>query len=101
MSLRRRHRGAGAGGVAAEGGAQDRPDHSKLISHHLPDAVSSSLATMPLSDAGDIVAPEQQGLLLKVVPETDRHTVELHWAVPPEVKAYRAQPCGYLSHLLG
>lgn len=38
---------------------------------------------------------------MKVVPETDRHTVELQWVVPPEVKAYRTQPCGYLSHLLG
>ncbi len=54
-----------------------------------------------LGCAGDVAAPEQQGLLLRVVPEKDWHTVELQWVVPPETKAYRAQPCGYLSHLLG
>ena len=40
-------------------------------------------------------------MLLKVVPERDWHAVEVQWVVPPEIQQYRAQPCGYLSHLLG
>ena len=51
--------------------------------------------------AGDVAAPGQQGLLLKVVPEKDFHSLEVQWVAPPEIAAYRAQPCGYLSHLLG
>lgn len=43
----------------------------------------------------------QLGNLLRVVPERERHMVELQWSVPSEVAAYRQAPCAYLSHLLG
>ena len=36
-----------------------------------------------------------------MVPEGDRHVVELQWAVPPEQRLYREAPASYLSHLLG
>ena len=38
---------------------------------------------------------------MRVVPESDRHVVELQWAVPPEQSLYREAPAAYLSHLLG
>ena len=46
--------------------------------------------------AGDIVTEEQQGLLIKVVPERDGHRLELQWSVPPESHAYKTFPCSYL-----
>jgi hypothetical protein len=72
-------------------------------------ALPPHAATMPYSlhhgppshVADDIVPPGQPGVLLKVVPERDWHAVEVQWVVPPEIRQYRAQPCGYLSHLLG
>lgn len=51
--------------------------------------------------AEDFVTAGQLGQLLRVVPERERHTVELQWSVPSEVAAYRQAPCAYLSHLLG
>ena len=39
---------------------------------------------------------EQTSKLIKVVPETDGHRVELQWAVAPESKAYKVFPCSYL-----
>ena len=47
-------------------------------------------------NAADIVTPEQTGKLMKVVPETDGHRVELQWAVAPESKAYKTFPCSYV-----
>lgn len=43
------------------------------------------LSTISYSPAGDIIALEQQALLMKVVPETDRRRVELQWAMLPDV----------------
>ena len=54
-----------------------------------------------LRHAEDFVTAEQLGQLLRVVPEKDRHVIELQWSVPSEVAAYRQAPCAYLSHLLG
>ena len=51
--------------------------------------------------AEDFVTAGQLGQLLRVVPERERHTLELQWSVPSEVVAYRQAPCSYLSHLLG
>jgi hypothetical protein len=61
----------------------------------------STQHTLQCGHADDILPPERPGVLLKVVPERDWHAVEVQWAVPPEIRQYRAQPCGYLSHLLG
>lgn len=43
----------------------------------------------------------QLGQLLRLVPERERHMVELQWSVPSEAAGYRQAPCAYLSHLLG
>ena len=51
--------------------------------------------------AEDVVTPEQTGRILRVVPEREGHRLELQWAVPPEKRAFRHFPCGYLGHLLG
>ena len=54
-----------------------------------------------LSAADDPVSELRGGQLVRVVPESDRHVVELQWAVPPEQRLYREAPAAYLSHLLG
>ena len=43
----------------------------------------------------------QAGQLIRMVPEKDGHMLDIQWAVPSEIRAYRHGPCGYLSHLLG
>lgn len=62
-----------------------------IVNKHLPQPRFS----------GDMFGAEDRGILLKVVPEKEWHTVEIQWAVPPETVSYRSQPCGTLSHLLG
>ena len=49
----------------------------------------------------DPVGKAAAGQLVRVVPEGDRHVIELQWAVPPEQRLYREAPAAYLSHLLG
>jgi secreted Zn-dependent insulinase-like peptidase len=51
--------------------------------------------------AEDVITASEKGRLIRLVPEKDGHSLQLQWSVPPETPAYRAAPCGYLSHLLG
>jgi secreted Zn-dependent insulinase-like peptidase len=45
--------------------------------------------------------PQHRGLLVRVVPIKDTHTLELTWDIPPTEALYRQAPTNYLSHLLG
>jgi secreted Zn-dependent insulinase-like peptidase len=49
----------------------------------------------------DAVTPAQCGLLIKMVPEREGHSVELQWPTVSEQDHYRAGPSHYISHLLG
>jgi hypothetical protein len=44
---------------------------------------------------------QHRGLLVRVVPVKDAHSLELSWDVPPTEPLYRQAPTHYLSHLLG
>lgn len=46
-------------------------------------------------------ATSTEGLLIKMVPEKEGHTIELQWRVEPELAHYKSAPSQYLSHLLG
>ena len=56
---------------------------------------------MIASPADDPVGNLAAGQLVRVVPEGERHVVELQWVVPPEQRLYQEAPASYLSHLLG
>jgi len=49
----------------------------------------------------DPVGKLAAGQLVRVLPEGERHVLELQWVVPPEQRLYREAPAAYLSHLLG
>eukprot|EP00897_Mesotaenium_endlicherianum_P007056 jgi/Mesen1/6379/ME000329S05544 len=50
---------------------------------------------------GHPCAQQHRQVVVKAVPVAEGHTLELHWPVPPELRAYRAAPSRYLGHLLG
>jgi insulysin len=45
--------------------------------------------------------PQHRGLLVRVVPIKESHTIEVSWDIPPTDQLYRQAPTNYLSHLLG
>jgi insulysin len=49
----------------------------------------------------DAVTSEQGGLLLRMVPERDGHSIEVQWPTVSEHQHYRQAPSHYASHLLG
>ena len=49
----------------------------------------------------DVVPESLRGVLIRMVPEKDGHSVTFEWPVPPEWRAYRSSPCNYLGHFLG
>ncbi|KAL4858339.1 Insulin-degrading enzyme-like 1 [Chlorella vulgaris] len=44
---------------------------------------------------------EQGGLLIRMVPEREGHSIELQWPTVSEHERYRTIPSSYVSHLLG
>lgn len=44
---------------------------------------------------------QHRGLLVRVVPIKESHTIEVTWDIPPTDQLYRQAPTNYLSHLLG
>ena len=55
----------------------------------------------PPSFPPDAVTAVQGGLLLRMVPERDGHSIELQWPTVSEHQHYRQAPSHYASHLLG
>ena len=51
--------------------------------------------------AGDIFREEDIAQLVRVVPQREGHSLELHWAIPPQQPQWRSRPAEYLSHLIG
>lgn len=49
----------------------------------------------------DVVPESLRGVLIRMVPEKDGHSVTFEWPVPPEWRAYRTSPCNYIGHFLG
>lgn len=41
------------------------------------------------------------GVLIRVVPIKESHTLDIQWDIPPTEPLYRQAPTNYLSHLLG
>ena len=39
--------------------------------------------------------------MLRAVPERRGHRLGIQWSVPPEQRAWRSAPCGFVSHLIG
>lgn len=65
-------------------------------------AVCSSLPpSLPSSLSGQVFLPEQQRVLVKVVPVRETHVCEWAWQLPPSTPLYRKAPLSYISHLLG
>lgn len=54
---------------------------------------------LPPSFSPEVTAAD--GVLVRMVPETEGHTIELQWRVLPELVHYKAAPSQYFSHLLG
>lgn len=46
-------------------------------------------------------ALQHLGLLIRVVPIKESHTLDIQWDIPPTEPLYRKAPTNYLSHLLG
>lgn len=59
-----------------------------LLTKHPPPGISS-------------VCPQHRGVLVRVVPIKESHTLEVTWDIPPTESLYRKAPTNYLSHLLG
>lgn len=51
--------------------------------------------------AGNIVLESHKGILVKICPERDQHTLYLCWFVPSTRDTYKYAQCHYISHLLG
>jgi secreted Zn-dependent insulinase-like peptidase len=47
------------------------------------------------------VCLQHRGVLMRVVPIKESHTLEVTWDIPPTEALYRKAPTNYLSHLLG
>lgn len=41
------------------------------------------------------------GILIRVVPIKESHTLDIQWDIPPTEALYRKAPTNYISHLLG
>lgn len=44
---------------------------------------------------------KDRGLLIRVVPIKESHTLEIQWDIPPTETLYRQAPTNYISHLMG
>ena len=70
-----------------------------LVLSHFTDVVDKGLSAPQFS--ADAVVEENVGVLLKVVPERDGHSIELQWDTLSEQQHADAAPSHYVSHLLG
>ena len=55
----------------------------------------------PADFSPEAVTKEQTGILLKMVPERDGHSIELQWSTVSEQRNAESSPSHYVSHLLG
>jgi len=70
-----------------------------LVRFNFADVVDRGLKAAKFSEAA--VTEEETGILIKVLPERDGHSIELQWDTLSEQQHSDAAPSHYLSHLLG
>jgi insulysin len=71
----------------------------ELVKSNFADVVDRGLKPAKFSE--NAVTEEETGILIKVVPERDGHSIELQWDTLSEQQHSDAAPSHYLSHLLG
>eukprot|EP00887_Chlorella_sp_A99_P007901 scaffold12.g7901.t1 len=97
-AFHRRHYSAGVMKLAVVGN-QILDELEALVRDKFADVPNTG--ARPPSFEPDAVTPAQCGVLIRMVPEKDGHSVELQWPTLPEQQHYRAAPSHYVSHLLG
>ncbi|KAG7668348.1 hypothetical protein Ndes2526B_g00937 [Nannochloris sp. 'desiccata'] len=71
----------------------------ELVRSNFAEVVDRGLKPAKFSE--EAVTEEETGILIKVVPERDGHSIELQWDTVSEQQHSDAAPSHYLSHLLG
>ena len=82
-------------------GRQSLDELETLVRTHFSAVLNKPEIQKPEEFSPDAVTEKEQGILLKVVPERDGHSIELQFATLSEQAHATAAPCHYVSHLLG
>uniref|UniRef100_A0A383VRB5 Peptidase M16 N-terminal domain-containing protein n=1 Tax=Tetradesmus obliquus TaxID=3088 RepID=A0A383VRB5_TETOB len=85
--------------TAAVYGRQGLDELQQLAAEAFSGVANTGLAAPQFSE--DLYTDEHRGLLVRVVPIKESHTLEIQWDIPPTEALYRQAPTNYLSHLLG
>ncbi|WIA29727.1 hypothetical protein OEZ86_012206 [Tetradesmus obliquus] len=85
--------------TAAVYGRHSLDELQQLAAEAFSGVANTGLAAPQFSE--DLYTDEHRGLLVRVVPIKESHTLEIQWDIPPTEALYRQAPTNYLSHLLG
>ncbi|WIA09647.1 hypothetical protein OEZ85_009034 [Tetradesmus obliquus] len=85
--------------TAAVYGRHSLDELQQLAAEAFSGVANTGLAAPQFSE--DLYTAEHRGLLVRVVPIKESHTLEIQWDIPPTEALYRQAPTNYLSHLLG